>query len=302
MEMYRGNAAAHLESLAIETRLDFLSIRQNRHGRKLVFARSILCAIKKILVPSSSARSADADSCHWDALFSASIPSLSVSRHVFTYLRSFRYRASAFAVYLILRPSSSSPSSPPPPPPPPPSSSSTSVSSSSTSSFSTFHQRRRLVVLLSSFLFLFLPTLLPLIPHDQTTTTATNNHLVPLRCRERRCRCARRLIFGRTFRFGVLYWTVQKWHLPVSELTSCQVSVSFARAVPGRWRVYAFACTYIRSRACCVCVYTCMRVAPQTRLFPHSIRGSIWPSLSRACSRSPPYECDSGALPRRMCV
>lgn len=116
---------------------------------------------------------------------------------------------------------------------------------------------------------------------DQTTTTATNNHLVPLRCRERRCRCARRLIFGRTFRFGVLYWTVQKWHLPVSELTSCQVSVSFARAVPGRWRVYAFTCTYVRSHACCVCVYTCMRVAPQTRLFPHSTRGSIWP-LSRA--------------------
>lgn len=87
----------------------------------------------------------------------------------------------------------------------------------------------------------FLPTPLPLIPYDQTTTTATNNHLVPLRCRERRCCCACRLIFGRTFRFGVLYWTVQKWHLPVSELTSCQVSVSFARAVPGRWRVYASA-------------------------------------------------------------
>lgn len=202
-----------------------------------------------------------------------------MSRHVFTYLRSFRYRASTFADHLILRPSSSSPSSPPPPPPPP-SSSSASASSSSTSSFSTFHQRR-LVVLLSSFLVFFLPALLPLIPHDQTTTTATNNHLVPLRCRERRCRCARRLIFGRTFRFGVLYWTVQKWHLPVSELTSCQVSVSFARAVPGRRRVYASACIYVRSHACCVCVYTCMRVAPQTRLFPHSIRDSIWP-LSRA--------------------
>lgn len=141
-------------------------------------------------------------------------------------------------------------------------------------------------MLLSSFLFLFLPTLLPLIPYDQTTTTATNNHLVPLRCRERRCCYARRLIFGRTFRFGVLYWTVQKWHLPVSELTSCQVSVSFARAVPGRWRVYAFACTYVRSHACTVCVYTCMRVAPQTRLFPHSIRGSIWPlSHARALDR-----------------
>lgn len=201
-----------------------------------------------------------------------------MSRHVFTYLRSFRYRTFAFAVHLILRPSSSSPSSSPPPPSPP---SSFSVSSFSTSSFSTFHQRRRLVVMLSSFLFLFLPTLLPLIPYDQTTTTATNNHLVPLRCRERRCCCACRLIFGRTFRFGVLYWTVQKWHLPVSELTSCQVSVSFARAVSGRWRVYASACTYVRSHACCVCVYTCMRVAPQTRLFPHSTRGSIWP-LSRA--------------------
>lgn len=205
-----------------------------------------------------------------------------MSRHVFTYLRSFRYRASAFTVHLILRPSSSSPSpSPPPPSPPSSSSSSASVSSSSTSSFSTFHQRRRLVALLSSFLFLFLPALLPLILYDQTTTTATNNHLVPLRCRERRCCCARRLIFGRTFRFGVLYWTVQKWHLPVSELTSCQVSVSFARAVPGRWRVYAFTCTYVCPHACCVCVYTCVRVAPQTRLFPHSIRGSIWP-LSRA--------------------
>lgn len=217
-----------------------------------------------------------------------------MSRHVFTYLQSFRYRASAFAVHLILRPSSSSPS-PPPPPPPPPSSSSTSVSSSSTSSFSTFHQRRRLVVLLSSFLFLFLPTLLPLIPHDQTTTTATNNHLVPLRCRERRCRCARRLIFGRTFRFGVLYWTVQKWHLPVSELTSCQVSVSFARAVPGRWRVYAFTCTYVRSHACCVCVYACRAADPP--LSPLYTRFYL-ASLSRACSRSPPYECDSGALPR----
>lgn len=35
-----------------------------------------------------------------------------------------------------------------------------------------------------------------------------------------------------TFRFGVLYWTVQRWHLPVSELTSCQVSVSFSGVPP----------------------------------------------------------------------
>lgn len=208
-----------------------------------------------------------------------------MSRHVFTYLRSFRYRASTFADHLILRPSSSSPSSPPPPPPPPPSSSSASASSSSTSSFSTFHQRR-LVVLLSSFLFFFLPALLPLIPHDQTTTTATNNHLVPLRCRERRCRCARRLIFGRTFRFGVLYWTVQKWHLPVSELTSCQVSVSFARAVPGRRRVYASACIYV-PLACVlrvrVHVYACRAADPP--LSPLYTRLYL-ASLSRACSRS----------------
>lgn len=210
-----------------------------------------------------------------DALFSTSTPSLSVSRHVFTYLRSFRYRASAFAVHLILRPSSSSPSSlPPPPPPPPSSSSSASVSSSSTSSFSTFHQRRRVVVLpLSSFLFLFLPTLLPLIPYDQTTTV-TNNHLVPLRCRERRCCCTRRLIFGRTFRFGVLYWTVQKWHLPVSELTSCQVSVSFARAVPGRSRVYASAYTYVRSRVRVAC----------TRVFVSRRRPASFPTLYAALS------------------
>jgi len=184
---YRGNAPR----TSNHSRLKLLCsiFLQNRHNRKIVSFRALdFMRDKKnpcffFLLTLTPTRVTD-------ALFCASTPSLSVSRHVFTYLRSFRYRASAFTVHLILRPSSSSPS-PPPPPPPPPSSSSASVSSSSTSSFFTFHQRRRLAVLLSSFLFLFLPMLLLLIPHDQTTTTATNNHLVPLRSRERRCRCAR---------------------------------------------------------------------------------------------------------------
>lgn len=208
-----------------------------------------------------------------------------MSRHVFTYLRSFRYRASTFArpphspSFLVLSFFSSAPAS--------------SSFLLLRLRFFLFHlqllhlppaETRRAA--LSSFLFFFLPALLPLIPHDQTTTTATNNHLVPLRCRERRCRCARRLIFGRTFRFGVLYWTVQKWHLPVSELTSCQVSVSFARAVPGRRRVYASACIYV-PLACVlrvrVHVYACRAADPPlsplyTRLYLASL------SLARVLS------------------
>lgn len=235
-----ANVPRHSESLAIETRLVLLldpaeSVRQKINFRSLAFARDG----KKIPVPCSSLRSTDADPCHRCTFLHLDTVTLRVSArfHVspvisLSHLRlrrpphspsflvlSFFFSTPAFSSFLLLR-------------------------------FFLFHlqllhlppaetTRSRAAVLVP--LPLILPTPLPLIPHDQTTTTATNNHLVPLRCRERRCCCACRLIFGRTFRFGVLYWTVQKWHLPVSELTSCQVSVSFARAVPGRWRVYASA-------------------------------------------------------------
>lgn len=220
---------------------------------------------------------------------------LSVSRRVFTYLRSFRYRASTFAVHFILRLSSSSSSSfpsPLPPPPVPPSSSSTSssVSSSSTSSFSTLDQRRRLVALQSSSLpssYFFFPPLLYLWSRTiKQPPPPPTTHLVPLHYCERRCCRARRLIFGRTFRFGVLYWTVQKWHLPVSELTSCQVSVSFARAVPGRWRacVRAYAHTRVAMYALYVCTHVCVSCY-RPAFFP-TLYTRLYPiSLSYACSR-----------------
>lgn len=235
-----------------------------------------------------------------DVLFSIRTPSLSVSRRVFTYLRSFRYRASTFAIHLILRLSSSSSSFPPPPLSslPPSSSSSSSSSASSSSSFSTFDQRRRLVALLSSsslssFSFFF-PPLLFLRSRTIKPPPPPTTHSVPLQCCERRCRHARRLIFGRTFRFGVLYWTVQKWHLPVSELTSCQVSVSFARAVPGRWRACVRAYAHTRVAMYALCVYTRICVSRRRpAFFPTLYTRHYLTSLSRACSRSPPYERDS---------
>lgn len=148
----------------------FFSIRQNPSGRKLIFAPSLLRAMKRNPCPLFLFTFALMPTRATDAPFSTSTPSLSVSRHVFTYLRSFRYRTFAFAVHLILRPSSSSPSSSPPPPSPP---SSFSVSSFSTSSFSTFHQRRRLVVLLSSFL---VPLPLPSYASSSDPARSNNHH------------------------------------------------------------------------------------------------------------------------------
>lgn len=172
-------------------------------------------------------------------------------------------------------------------PPPPPASTSRNDSS-------------RYSVLLFSFLFLSLSSSFASSgPARSNNHQPPINHLIPLQYRERRRSRARRLIFGRTFRFGVLYWTVQKWHLPVSELTSCQVSVSFARAIPGRCTgmcAYTYVAVYVPR----VFVYACRTADPP--LSPLYTR-SYLASLSRACSRSPPYERDSVARSLRlMCV
>lgn len=180
--------AAHFESLAIESRHDFLPIRQNLSRRKLVFAPLPFWTIKKTPCPFFLLT--------FRSRRLVSLMHFSVSRHrhspcLGTFSRISGHfviapppsSSTSFSVLprlllLLLHPRLLLPPPPPPPPflplPPPASPPSTSGDDSSC------------CCPLSSFLFLFLPTLLPLIPYDQTTT-ATNNHLVPLQCRERRC-------------------------------------------------------------------------------------------------------------------
>lgn len=114
---------------------------------------------------------------------------------------------------------------------------------------------------------------------------------------------------GRTFRFGVLYWTVQKWHLPVSELTSCQVSVSFARAVLSRG---GHACVCAASPLCkcrrAIHTHTCRTRAPSRRpaslpTLYYVLSGlSLSLSFSRACSRSRRHTSARDSVARSLVV